>query len=830
MADDSSFQIGLDFDTKQVESKLKDLQSKIQSMNKASGQMGGGAGNDFRERASLLLKKQYTDEINKQKTALQDMYGQFKKIDSALEGNLVKEGQINAKQKERLELLNKIHAQETMIGQVQKNNGGSGGSGGAGNAARRGRWDGAAGTAAGVGLVGEQLANTAEFMAARPYRRAGRQLDVSQGTQELRSRQINGDSFKDTMYAGERREAMGSMFDYYGIADKARYGRSLSKGLSRSAGTFLAGRKADDLYSGEDEDGNEMAAPGGSEGSWLKGKLAGLGASLTAGSIGLRDDETISGVSELFTPGFDPGEDPETALREMTGQDAMQKLKTFEMRNRMRDPNTYAQKEFFYNNRDKILDLQRSGGMNDEEMFGEDGFINRGGTEFNFDQRASMDQGIVGAGGGGAASQELMTNALQAQRGMGMTNANQTFGKLASYMGADESKEAFIKILATGMGQGLDNSKFVEEQKDYFSQVTALAQQVGGNESLTAAGIAAGMGDDNSRRGVQFGSGGYQNLMGLLNNTTGVAGAYNASLMDDDPLMKNIKGIDRISMQNMRFEDINEDSDKMKSYFEKGGGDKDDKEGFNDFVKRYRDNRRESLMGGYSNTDDGKEVMKAFDEVDSGAINLMPTDEKKKYLSTQAANFATFQGKTGLSEKEEMALFMSYAGQERKKKEADALKKKSDERKGIIESGKSGISELDNFVNPLGLGQPGEGVLAPTSERDNKIAGDYGGSDRAIEKGKKGEAGLQNETFANFATTVKGISEQMEKNIQMTSKDRIVMEEFNKAIAGGGEEMSKFLKSIKEINEKAEGSGGLLSWLGFGDDNNKSQDKVDGGD
>jgi hypothetical protein len=142
-----------------------------------------------------------------------------------------------------------------------------------------------------------------------------------------------------------------------------------------------------------------------------------------------------------------------------------------------------------------------------------------GSGDFSFPQRTGMTEQMLAAGGGsGAAYGQNMITALQAQRSLGLTNAGQTMGRLSNYLNADESEEAFIKILGKGVSVGLDKSQFREEQKDYFNQVTAIAQNIGGGDELISSIMTAAIGgeEDINRRNVQFAADAAKDVMGDL--------------------------------------------------------------------------------------------------------------------------------------------------------------------------------------------------------------------------------------------------------------------------------------------------------------------------
>lgn len=545
--------IGADLDTTLVEKKLSDLEKRIKNMRETGpggsvsqlAQQYRATGQDqkaqrleqFRQRADQQNRKGLMRDLKEQESQMDKLLKKHKIIQNIVDNSIASERTKTKLMQTQSQVMDEIARKSKAINDAQGMLGGGAPGQPPGMFGRISgavsKFAGLAGTAlSGVGTAATAIGNFNSFRANLPVNQAMREGEIGQGATQLRARGIRGESFEDIIFAPERARSIGKTMDFFDKADSARALRARGKAALGGAGV-LAGAGTGALMG---------SAFGGPIGTVLGGLIGGVGAGL--GIFG-NSEEAYYGLTNN-----------QAALSQMTGREAIENFETFKLQDRLKDPRTYYQKKFMSENRDRLLQLQRSAGMSDEGLYGNLGFLRQGSSEFTFNQRAGMQGSIVGAGGSGSGGAQLSTMALQAQRSMGLTNAGQAMGRLSSYLNASESEQAFVKILAKGVSVGLDESEYREEQKDYFNQVTAIASNIGGGSDLVAASITAGIEGDISRRGIGMAGDAFKSLSGILNQRGGVTAAARAGLMAGDEAFSNIKGFDKLSFQNMKLEDM----------------------------------------------------------------------------------------------------------------------------------------------------------------------------------------------------------------------------------------------------------------------------------
>jgi len=136
-----------------------------------------------------------------------------------------------------------------------------------------------------------------------------------------------------------------------------------------------------------------------------------------------------------------------------------------------------AEKEKTPYKKDAIEKLQKNAGgyLNYQRMLGLSGSAGLFGNLSNITSAGFTDQmgmeaagGILGAGGSTRMGKRSEI-ALQAERGLGLTNAPQLLGMLSGTQGIPEaSRRTLLDIFAEGQMRGLDNSKY---QSQYSCQI-----------------------------------------------------------------------------------------------------------------------------------------------------------------------------------------------------------------------------------------------------------------------------------------------------------------------------------------------------------------------
>ncbi|MCX9024627.1 MAG: hypothetical protein OIN85_00860 [Candidatus Methanoperedens sp.] len=184
----------------------------------------------------------------------------------------------------------------------------------------------------------------------------------------------------------------------------------------------------------------------------------------------------------------------------------------------------------------KDIAAQRQMGLSDKEMFGSGGFLqNAINSGFLEDMAREASKGIA-ASGGSTAMQRSAVTALQAERGLNLTNATQLLGGLSGAMGsAGASKQSLIDIFATAQQIGLDKSKYAEENRKFMQNVTDIVQRGGMTAPEGAQRISEQMGGfavgTNTIRGIENARAAYEAYSQATTATAGYTGAINAATM-----------------------------------------------------------------------------------------------------------------------------------------------------------------------------------------------------------------------------------------------------------------------------------------------------------
>jgi hypothetical protein len=634
------------------------------------------------------------------------------------------------------------------------------------------------GVAAAGGAIGGAMSTYGNFrymQAQLPARQAGRELGIAEGTTQLRGRAIRGENFEDIAYAPERARAIDQTMDFFQQADEARLTRARGKAVMGGAGVIGAGvvgaKIGAKIGAGV---GSIIPGAGTAVGAGVGTLLGGIGGAAMAG-LGFfgSDEEAYYGLTGN-----------KKALTQMTGREAMQNYETFKMNQRLADPNLYYQKKMLAENRGRFLGLQRSGGMTDEQMFGEGGFVQRGAGDFLLQERMGMAEQIVGAGGSGYAATQggVGLMALQAQRSMGLTNAGQTMGRLTSYMGATESEEAFVRILSKGVSIGLDESEYREEAKDYMAQVAAIASQIGGGDEMVASALAAGIEGDISRRGVQMSADAFGRLENVLSEQGGVTGAARAGLISEEGAFQNIKGMSRLAFQNLKMSDIREDSDVMKMYYEQAGGEEGTGLSFEDFVNKRQDVQRKALFQAYKGTEIGDTLQKFYKEGQQRELSPEEIAKSQEMLKM-------LPGFENMTSEQLKVTTKQYLGTERVEEATKAARKRALETQQKIQEGGFG---------PLRFEEGDQKFLI-----EERLKGKGVGIDRM----EKQQAEQQAVTMEGMGENMKNLFNNVEKFGTQTSRAMLVMESFNTAMKDGPEAVDAFIKALDAFSKRQKKGG-----------------------
>ena len=188
------------------------------------------------------------------------------------------------------------------------------------------------------------------------------------------------------------------------------------------------------------------------------------------------------------------------------------------------------------------IGMERTLGLKDSDYLGKGGYLQRNmNLGFTDDMVTNASAGIIGAGGSSAMARQSGI-ALQAERGLGLTNSQQLLGQLSGTQSIPEvAKKSLVDIFA----RGFDASKYAEENRKYMQAVTEQVYK-GGTTSTDAADriaelMSAGMGGNGAptSRSIEAGKSAYESYKTTGSATSGYAGAINIADAMNDPWLKN---------------------------------------------------------------------------------------------------------------------------------------------------------------------------------------------------------------------------------------------------------------------------------------------------
>lgn len=289
--------------------------------------------------------------------------------------------------------------------------------------------------------------------------------------------------------------------------------------------------------------------------------------------------------------------------------------------------------ENYQSNYGRNLDFQRQMGFSNSEFHGSGGYregaINAGFTD---DQAMGASSAIMGAGGSTRMAKDSKF-ALQAGRGLDMTNASQVLGQLSSSMGSSEgSKQAFVKMIAEGNRIGLDSSEYREESRK-FMEATAGAVAKSGSGSMPdierIIGQMGGFLADKTGRGIEAGKNAYDMYNNNTSQTSGARGTLRASAMMGDDVIGKMNPMDRASLSNINNDQLSEDDNRIKYLADKYGT------SAKDLVGRTQSANKKSLnltARGDSSQSKVTELRKQMAELGAGPENAAKRQELQQKI------------------------------------------------------------------------------------------------------------------------------------------------------------------------------------------------------
>lgn len=210
------------------------------------------------------------------------------------------------------------------------------------------------------------------------------------------------------------------------------------------------------------------------------------------------------------------------------------------------------------------LGMQRMMGLQNDGFYGKSGFMQQAiDAGFLPEQAMEMAQSIQGAGG----STRMMRDssfALQLQRGSNLTNAGQIMGSLSGGLGSSEaSRQAAIKIGAEATKQGLDDSKFAEEQRRFAQTTAEFISRSGASTGSDFERILSTFGNfysEKTTRGLDAAKNAYEEYQQISSSVTGPRGVMRAAGFLADEKLSQLDTVSKQALLQIPEEQLTEDN------------------------------------------------------------------------------------------------------------------------------------------------------------------------------------------------------------------------------------------------------------------------------
>ena len=206
--------------------------------------------------------------------------------------------------------------------------------------------------------------------------------------------------------------------------------------------------------------------------------------------------------------------------------------------------------EYNAQNYQRNLDIQRGLGLSDQGFMGRQGFLQgqmapRGTMQFTEQQVTQAQQAIMAAGGSARMGRQAGFG-LELQKNLSLTNAPQLLGGLSRTLGgAQETKEASIRIISEAFKQGLNDSELVDLLRGFTSAAGEAIARSGARTQEDVARITSQFGKgmlEPTGVGLEAAKTGYQAYQRLSGQTAGPMSIMQRAAMLRNPILRKLSG------------------------------------------------------------------------------------------------------------------------------------------------------------------------------------------------------------------------------------------------------------------------------------------------
>lgn len=212
------------------------------------------------------------------------------------------------------------------------------------------------------------------------------------------------------------------------------------------------------------------------------------------------------------------------------------------------DPLKKLAADYNAQNFQRNLGIQRGLGLSDQQFMGRNGFLQgqmspNGMPQYTEEQVTAQQQAIMAAGG----SARMGRNAgfgLDLEKNLNLTNAPQLLGNISKTMGgAEQTKEASIRVISEAFKQGLNDSELVDLLRGFTSAAGEAIARSGATTQGDAARISAQFGKgmlENTGVGLEAAKTGYESYQKLSGSTSGPMSVMQRAAMLRNPILKKL--------------------------------------------------------------------------------------------------------------------------------------------------------------------------------------------------------------------------------------------------------------------------------------------------
>jgi hypothetical protein len=585
--------VGIELDTAEVNKQVSELQRKIKGMREFGptgavsqlAQQYRAGGNEqrakqleeFRQRQDTQNRRILQQDLQRQDKLVADLLDKEKKINREIEQQKNNKEALIKLEKERAsiqtELVASVKKEQILreeIGSIDKRNvrqalpfssthigGNTPQSQGVSGLQM------VKGIAGIIGLAGTALNYAGQLnknVMTQEERQAGARSTIAGAVGEYTKLQQQGRGYEMDFYAEERAKAaeaatrrMRAEKTYDETTLLGRVGMGIGVGAAAGAGWGLLG--------------GPLAPVSATAGAIGGGIIGGLGAFGTA----MQDDRKRSML-------FD-----ENAYKQFIGAEGAKAYIASQENYKAQNFNKVAAQEYFENNKENIVRMQRALGLSDYDLMSGQTSLYGRGAKAGFNQQVidSAALNILQSGGTTKAGIEGSVYAAQMERGLDLTNAPSLIGRISGRtgMGAAESKDEVLRLYSEAVRIGLDAS----EVRTLLETSTQMAMRSGVSSDEIQQVLQSGLAVQ-SQRGIEASQSAYERIKNKTGQIGGVRGQLAMAEFGSEEMTKLLGGkgvsyLENVMLTGTNYEKISADNRAVRGLLEERGIDPNSNEG-----------------------------------------------------------------------------------------------------------------------------------------------------------------------------------------------------------------------------------------------------------